>query len=178
MMFKKVLIAGVVGAVVNAVYSILICGQLIIPHVKRVTPSDFWIPQTGIHTLIMIMFGFVVCILWAFGYALLYKGIPGIGISKGVIYGCLLWLLGILPNNLALQLHTNIWPEFNWIFLSLSSLIRWVILGMIYALLYKVKLNKWITFSDSDIKFGDGKTKLHLKYSKTIDILAIYTIKI
>jgi len=145
MNLKKVLIAGVVGAVINAVYSILVCTQLIIPYAKRVTPSGFWVPETGFHTFIMIIFGFAICILWAFGYALLYKGIPGTGLSKGVIYGFLLWLLGMLPNNLALQLHTNIWPEFNWVFLSVGSLIRWIILGMIYALIYKVELNKGTT---------------------------------
>jgi hypothetical protein len=142
MNFKKVLIAGVVGAIVNAVYSILVCTNLIIPWVKRVTPSDFWVPETGLHTFIMIIFGFAICILWAFGYALLYKGLPGTGLSKGVIYGFLLWLLGMLPHTLALHLHTNIWPEFNWIFLSVNSLIRWIILGMIYSLVYKVELNK------------------------------------
>ena len=52
MNLKKVLIAGVVGAVANAVYSILVCDQLIIPYVKRVTPSDLWVPETGIHTFI------------------------------------------------------------------------------------------------------------------------------
>ena len=142
MNFKKILIAGMVGAVINSIYSIIVCSRLIIPYTKRVTPFDFWIPETGLHTFIMIIFGFVICILWAFGYALLYKGIPGSGISKGVIYGFLLWLLGMLPNNIALQLHTNIWPEFNWIFLSVGNLIRWIILGMIYALFYKVELSK------------------------------------
>jgi uncharacterized membrane protein YagU involved in acid resistance len=142
MNLKKVLIAGVVGAVINAIYSILVSSQLIIPYVKRVTPSDLWIPETGFHTFIMIIFGFAICILWAFGYALLYKGIPGIGLSKGVNYGLLLWLLVMLPNNLALQLHTNIWPEFNWVYLSVDSLIRRIILGMICALIYKIELNK------------------------------------
>jgi hypothetical protein len=142
MNLKKVLIAGVVGAVINAIYSILVSSQLIIPYVKRVTPSDLWIPETGFHTFIMIIFGFAICILWAFGYALLYKGIPGTGLSKGVIYGLLLWLLVMLPNNLALQLHTNIWPEFNWVYLSVDSLIRRIILGMICALIYKIELNK------------------------------------
>ena len=40
MNLKKVLIAGVVGAVANAVYSILVCSQLIIPYVKKVTPPE------------------------------------------------------------------------------------------------------------------------------------------
>lgn len=106
------------------------------------TPSDLWVPETGLHIFIMIIFGFAICILWAFGYALLYKGLPGSGLGKGVIYEFLLWLLGMLPNTLALHLHTNIWPEFNWFFLSVNSLIRWIILGMIYALIYKVELNK------------------------------------
>lgn len=139
MNWRRVLIAGVVGGVANAVYSVLVCTNLIIPWVKKVTPPDFWVPETGLHTLIMIVFGFAICILWAFGYALLYKGIPGSGLSKGLLYGFLLWLLGILPQTLALHLHTNIWPEFNWVFLSANSLVRWVILGVVYASIYKIE---------------------------------------
>jgi len=117
----------------------LVCTHLIIPWVKKVTPPNFWVPETGPHLLIMIIFGFAICILWAFGYALLYKGLPGSGLSKGVLYGFLLWLLGVLPHTLALHLHTNIWPEFNWVFLSADSLGRWVILGVVYASIYKIE---------------------------------------
>ena len=139
MNLRKVLIAGGVGGVVNAVYSFLVCNHLVIPLAKRVTPPDFWVPETGLHTLIMIVYSFAICILWAFGYALLYRGLPGSGLSKGVLYGFLLWLLGVLPNTVALHLVTNIWPEFNWVFLSADSLGRWVILGVVYGAIYRAE---------------------------------------
>lgn len=139
MKLPKVLLAGVAGGVVNAVYSILVCTHLIIPWVKKLTPSNLWVPETGFFMPMMVIYGFSVCILWAFGYALLYKGIPGSGLNKGIIYGFLLWLLGLLPNTVALHLHTTIWPEFNWVFLTVNNLIRWVILGIVYATIYKVE---------------------------------------
>jgi len=139
MNLKKVLIAGIIAGVVNTVYSILVCSGFIMPYLEEITGSDFWVENTVSHIAIMTIFSFSICILWAFGYALLYKGIPGSGLSKGVAYGFLLWLLGILPQTVALHLHTTIWPEFNWVFLSINSLVRWLILGLVYAFIYKIE---------------------------------------
>jgi len=139
MNLKKVLIAGVAAGIVNTIYSILVCSGLIMPYLEEITGSDFWVENTVSHIAIMTVFSFSTCILWAFGYALLYKGIPGSGLIKGVSYGFLLWLLGILPQTVALHLHTTIWPEFNWVFLSINSLVRWLILGLVYAFIYKIE---------------------------------------
>jgi len=136
---KKVIIAGIVGGIVNTIYSILVCSGIMMPYLEEITGKDFWIPNTVAHIAIMTVFSFLICILWAFGYAILYKGIPGVGLSKGVSYGFLLWLLGILPQTVALHLHTTIWPEFNWVFLSINSLVRWLILGIVYATIYKIE---------------------------------------
>jgi len=136
---KRVLIAGIVAGIVNTIYSILVCSGIIMPYLEEITGSDFWVENTVSHIAIMTVFSFSICILWAFGYALLYKGIPGVRLNKGVSYGFLLWILGILPQTVALHLHTNIWPEFNWIFLSLNSLIRWLIVGVVYAGIYKIE---------------------------------------
>lgn len=135
---KKFVVAGVVGGVVNAIYSMLVCNLLIQPWLERITGVDFWVPIGGIHIPIMIIFGFAICFLWAFGYALLYKAIPGKGVIKGIVYGLLLWLLALLPHTLALHLHTTIWPEFNWVFLTANNLIRWMILGIFYGAIYKL----------------------------------------
>ena len=134
---RRLVLAGIAGGVANAVYSMLVCTRLIIPFVKQVTPDGFWVPSSGQHIATMVLFGFAACLLWAFGYALLYRGIPGRGVSKGLVYGLLLWLLAILPNNAALHLHTGIWPEFNWVFLGVNNLLRWLLLGAVFALIYK-----------------------------------------
>ena len=86
----------------------------------------------------MIVYGLVVCILWALGYALLYSGLPGSGPVKGVLYGLLLWGFGLLPNLVALHLHTKIWWQFNWGFVGTGNLLRWVILGAVYGTIYEL----------------------------------------
>jgi hypothetical protein len=107
MNWKRALLAGIGGAVVNAIYSMLFCTQLLVHWLKEVTAPELWVEETALFLPTMIVFGFAVCFLWAFDYALLYKGIPGTGVSKGVVYGILvLWMLGILPN-MAAHLSTQ-----------------------------------------------------------------------
>lgn len=84
---KRTLLAGIGGAIVNAIYSIIVCTNIVIPWLKEVTSPELWVEETALFLPTMIVFGFVICFLWAFGYALLYKGIPGTGIVKGLVYG-------------------------------------------------------------------------------------------
>lgn len=69
----------------------------------------------------MMVFGVAICFLWAFGYAILYEGNPGTGIMKGVAYGIVLWLFGILPHMAAIYLHTTISGEIIWVFITLND---------------------------------------------------------
>jgi len=112
--------------------------QIVIPWLKEVTSPELWVEETALHLPTMIVFGFAICFLWAFGYALIYKGIPGTGVSKGLVYGIIvLWMLGVLPHMAALYLETTISAEVIWIFITANALIRGIILGITYALLYK-----------------------------------------
>jgi hypothetical protein len=136
--WKRVFFAGIGGTIVNIIYSMTICTQIIVPWLKEVTGPELWVEETGLFLPTMIAFGTIICFLWAFGYALLYKGIPGAGIAKGVIYGILvMWILGVLPHMAALYLHTTISPEIIWIFITANALLRAIILGVTYAITYK-----------------------------------------
>ena len=138
MNWKRVLFAGIGGTIVNIIYSMVICNQIIIPWLKEVTAPKLWVEETGLFLPTMIVFCIVICFLWAFGYAVLYKGIPGAGITKGVVYGILvMWMLGVLPHMVALYLHTTISPEIIWIFITANALLRGIILGATYAVIYK-----------------------------------------
>jgi hypothetical protein len=137
--YKKLLIAGVTGGIINILYSIAVCENLILPFLNPITGSDYWVPNTPAHIAIMAVFSICACIIWAFGFAVFYKAIPGSGIAKGISYGFLLWFIAILPQTVALQLHTKMWAEFNWVFLSVNSLVRWIILGIVFSLIYKGK---------------------------------------
>lgn len=138
MNWKRVLLAGIGGSIVNIIYSMLICTQFLIPWLKEATGPELWVEETGLFLPTMIVFGFAICFLWAFGYALLYEGIPGTGVAKGVVYGILLlWILGVLPHMVALYLHTTISAEIIWIFITANALLRGIVLGATYALIYK-----------------------------------------
>jgi len=137
--WKKLLIAGVIGGFINIIYSVVVCSNLMLPYLEPITGVDYWISSTPEHIAIMAIFSICACIIWSFGFALFYKSIPGSGIAKGIAYGFLLWFIGILPQTIALQLHTQMWAEFNWVFLSANSLIRWTILGIVFSLIYKEK---------------------------------------
>ena len=137
--WKKLIIAGVIGGIINIIYSVAVCTNLIIPYLEPITGSDYWITSTPEHIAIMAVFSICACIIWAFGFALFYKSIPGSGLVKGLSYGFLLWFIAILPQTIALHLHTQMWAEFNWVFLSVNSLIRWIILGIVFSLIYKEK---------------------------------------
>lgn len=138
MNYKKALLAGIGGAIVNVVYSMIICTEILVAWLKEVTASELWVEETGLFLPSMIVFGFAICFLWAFGYALLYKGIPGTGVVKGVVYGVIvLGVLGVLPHMVALYLHTTISAEIIWIFITANAFVRGAVLGATYALIYK-----------------------------------------
>lgn len=79
-----ILSAGMAGGAANAVYSILVCSKRIIPQVGRITPTSFWALETWRHVLTTIVYGLEVCLLWAFGSALLFKGLTASGPVKRV----------------------------------------------------------------------------------------------
>ena len=76
--WKRALIAGVVAGIINIIYSIAVCSNLIIPYLETITGSDYWVTSTGAHIAIMAVFSICICILWAFGFALLFKSIPAL----------------------------------------------------------------------------------------------------
>lgn len=137
--WRKLLIAGVFGGIINIIYSVAVCTNLMLPFLETITGPEYWIANTPEHIAVMAIFSIFACIIWAFGFALFFKSIPGSGITKGVSYGFLLWFIGILPQTVALHLHTQMWVEFNWVFLSVNSLIRWTILGIVFSQIYNEK---------------------------------------
>ena len=54
------------------------------------------------------LIGLIVAIIFASVYALIYKGIPGEGIKKGMIYGLIVWLLGALSRIAAMPFYLAI----------------------------------------------------------------------
>ena len=79
-----------------------------------------------------------VTILFTVVFVILYKGIPGKGIKKGINYGILVWLVSAFGGLMAMPFYMTI---------SVTVIIYWIIQGlvvnivngMIVAAIYKEK---------------------------------------
>jgi hypothetical protein len=74
--------------------------------------------------------------LFTWVFALIYHGIPGEKIGKGIWYGFLVWLIGILPGMFSLYLWVNI-TELVIVYWLVNLLIERIIAGVIITSIYK-----------------------------------------
>ena len=90
------------------------------------------LPAMAAMSLISILWGFA----FAFGYALLYRGIPSKGWSRGVIFGLMAWALSILPLGLLDLQLTKIPPNISLVTRIALSLPVMLILGAVCGFIY------------------------------------------
>ena len=120
MIAVRCVLGGIVQGVIMILLSFPIHGLIFgqwWDKVSLVRPMDRWqvVPGMAIAT---ICWG----ILLSFGFAVLYKGIPGKGLKKGLLYGLILWLIFIL------------FVEF-WNYLQLNIPFMVVVAGILYYLI-------------------------------------------
>jgi hypothetical protein len=90
----------------------------------------------GLNIVWINLVGLFVAIVFALVYARLYKGIPGEGIKKGLMYGFIVWLVGalswVLPLPFFMTIATGV--VIYWIAIDL---VRYLLLGAVVAVIYK-----------------------------------------
>lgn len=96
MNIKRIIGAGAVVWVVSTAWGWLTCGWLFnwvyqIPPIIWKAPEAMMTPGNTAYSLIV---GLIGAILFVLVFAVLYSGIPGTGVKKGLIYGFLMWLVG------------------------------------------------------------------------------------
>lgn len=122
MKISKVLIATIVVSVFNFIVGALTCGG-VFSWVYKVQPTNVWKPMTNAILPYMIAEMLIVNLLFVIVYALLKKGIPGKNkISKGLIYGLLVWSVGMVPGMLSTALYMTV---------SKVVVLYWTIWGLI-----------------------------------------------
>jgi len=133
----RILISGFVMWLVGTVFGLLTCGWLF--NWVYLLPPNIWKdPAVTMSTGNIIganLTGLVAAIIFASVYALLYKGIPGDGIKKGMTYGILVWLLGAVSGIATMPFYMTIATTVvvYWILQALVlNLINGAILGVIY----------------------------------------------
>ena len=137
MNITRVLISGVIIWIVSYLFGWLTCGWLF-SWVYELLPNIWVDPEIMMSTgnmIGVIVIGLIAAILFALVYAILYNGIPGDGIKKGLIYGFLMWLVGALVGMATMPFYMTIATTvvIYWIINALViNLINGIILGLIY----------------------------------------------
>jgi hypothetical protein len=87
----------------------------------------WWVLLIGGNTLLAIVYALV--------YAVLYHGIPGTGLRKGMAFGLIVWLVGVVPAIFTMYILVNIHPGALLYFLT-QALVEHVVYGAAVALVY------------------------------------------
>jgi hypothetical protein len=145
---KRIVIAGVVVWIVSSVFFFLTCGWLFKWVYKL--PPNIWrdfaaVPANAINLIGPHLVGIIRALLFALVFAILYKGIPGKGVTKGMVYGLLVWIVGALSGMPSLPFYMTIATGVvvYWIIQQLFlSVINGAIVGAIYK---EQKKSKWLS---------------------------------
>ncbi len=138
MNWKKIFGVGILLWIVGSVLGWLTCGWLFNWIYTDLSPALFKTSEQMMATAnmaIMSLFGLLAGIIFVFVYAVLYKGIPGKGYKRGMMYGFLLWMVTSLVGMISMPTYMLIhWGVvFYWIGIGLvSNLINGAIVGALY----------------------------------------------
>ncbi|MCQ9208376.1 MAG: hypothetical protein NG712_03270 [Omnitrophica bacterium] len=125
MKFGRIILAGFVVGILNAVWGSLTCGKFF-SWVYRLEPIFVWKSLENMSLLLANLAGIIFSIMLALVYALIHKGLPGKGLLKGLAFGFFVWIVGTLPGNFALSFFTRI---------NHTVIIYWIVGGLVIDLL-------------------------------------------
>lgn len=145
-MMKKtrILISGIVIWIVSMIFGWLTCGWLF-RWVYAIPPNIFKKPElitNAWNMFAVTIAGLITAMLFATVYAILYRGIPKSGIKKGIIYGCILWLVGPLPGIMVMPAYMTISTAIV-IYWIIQALVLNVINGAIVGYIYKEEASSY-----------------------------------
>jgi hypothetical protein len=135
---KRIFGAGVILWVVSAVFTWLTCGWLF-NWVYQITPLIWKGPEAIMSASNLIgsnLIGLVSAFLFVFVYAVLYKGIPGKGATKGMNFGILVWLITAFSGMVGMAFYMTI-SEIVIVYWVVQALILNLIKGAIMGAIYK-----------------------------------------
>lgn len=138
--FKRVLLAGIA---INFISFIVGGGSyFLFGGVFELEPRNIWkwTPAMGFNIPVswptLFLLNIILAIVFAWVFAVLYKGIPGRGIRKGLIFGIIVWIVGPIPALGTLYLMTNI-ANGALIYFTIQSLFEWLAYGTVISAIYK-----------------------------------------
>lgn len=135
MKISKVIIATIVVSIFNFIFGAITCGGFF-SWVYKVEPTNVWKPITSHSFPFMIAELLIVDFLFVLVYALINKGIPGKNkFTKGLIYGFLLFLVGMVPGMIATVVYMTV-SKVVVLYWTISALILDPIKGLITSAIY------------------------------------------
>jgi hypothetical protein len=137
---KRILIAAIVVWIVSAVFGWLTCGWLF--NWVYTLPPNIWkdpaMMMSSANMIAMYGISLVVAVIFVSIYAVLYKGIPGKGVNKGLVYGLIIWLVAALSGLVNLPFFMTIATTVV-VYWIIQALIMNLINGAIVGAIYKEK---------------------------------------
>lgn len=106
MKIGRLVIAGVVVGILKGAWGFLTCGWLF-NWVYALEPTSIWKPVEQMPFMLMNVTNIVFAFALALVYAVIYQGLPGKSVVKGLWFGLFVWLVGGLPGTITLGMVTT-----------------------------------------------------------------------
>ncbi len=137
---KRIFGAAVVITIFGMIWTMVTCAGLFgwVYEIPPIIWKDASEMMTLTNTILSIVWGFLTAILFTLMYAVLYKGIPGKGVKKGIIYGFIVYLIGTFSGIVGMPLYMTISPVVV-VYWVLNYLVSSIIMGAIVGAIYKPK---------------------------------------
>ncbi len=139
MNIKKILLAGTVAGVCSNLWGLFTCQWLfkwvyfiepIGVYQKAMLNSEFpWLFSIGVGKIIL-------AVILAFGYAIISKSLPGKTITKGLLFGVLIYFIGVLPIRFSDYMSLNLSAAIR-IYWLVNDLLSFIISAIAISLIYK-----------------------------------------
>ncbi len=142
---KKGIVAGFIAGIAMVLAGMVIWGvtqNYLMPLYEA--SAAVWKPMEPLGMWLAQMWALTVAegMLYGLVYSVLYSGVPGDGVKKGLNFAILLWLIGTVPG-MAITYHSMAVPTpiiASWLF---GGLINLLVMGAVLALVYeKIKYSK------------------------------------
>ncbi|MEA3515327.1 MAG: hypothetical protein U9R34_07640 [Nanoarchaeota archaeon] len=135
---KKISLATIAIWIVSNILGFVTCGWLF-NWVYQIPPNIWKTAEQVTGNMVWAtLLGLIPAILFTVVFVILYKGIPGKGIKKGINYGIIVWLVSAFGGLMTMPFYMTISATVI-IYWIIQSLVVNVVNGIIVAAIYKEK---------------------------------------
>lgn len=144
MNIKRLILAGLTVNVIS--FAIPVPSYFLFSWIFQLEPTNIWkwTPQISLTVMpinwLVFLFGInvILAILFVLPYTIFYKGIPGKGIRRGLVYALLLYPVGVLIPMFSIYVLLNI-SSIAVVYFALEGLVEFLAYGAVISVIYKEK---------------------------------------